>query len=92
MTLRKLCKTLAYDAPIEHLTMHTCLCLTLKIRQMMQVLLARAKGPITANKEKAICKKLEKVRKVHAERSKFGIPIPPHPSVTVADALKSLMS
>lgn len=89
MTLRKLCKTLRYDAPIEHLTMHTCLCLTPKIRQMMQALLAKAKGPMTAKKEKAICKKLEKVRKVHTERSKFGISICPHPSVTVAETLKS---
>ena len=56
---------------------------------MMQALLAKAKGPMTAKKEKAICKKLEKVRKVHTKRSKFGIPIPPHPSVTVAEALKS---
>ncbi len=92
MTLRQLCATLEYDAPIEHLTMHTCLCLTPKIRQMIHAVLARMKGPITTKKEKAIAKKLEKVRKVHTKRSKFRIPLPPHPSVTVAKAKKLLMS
>ena len=90
-TLRKLCKTLGYDAPIEHLTMHTCLCLTPKIRQMMQPVLASLRttgGSITAMKEKEIAQKLEKVRKALTKKSKFGILIPPHPSVTVAKALK----
>ena len=79
-----------YDAPIEHLTMHTCLCLTPKIRQMMQPVLAsiRTKGSITTKKEKEIAQKLEKVRKAHSERSKFGLLVPPHPSVTVSKALK----
>ena len=92
MTIRKFCKLLQYEAPIEHLTLNTCLCLTPKVMQMMNAVLARMKGPITTKMEKAIAKKLEKVRKVHTKRSKFGILIPPHPSVTVAEAEKSLSS
>ena len=92
MTLRELCATLGYDAPIEHLTMHMCLCLTPKIRQMMHAVLAEMKEPVTTQKEKAIAKKLAETRKVHTKMSKFGIPIAPHPSVTVAKAQKSLIS
>ena len=80
-SLKKFCETLEYDGPIEHLTMHTCLCLTPKIRQMMHSVLSK---PFN---EKDIMQKLEKVRKAHTEKSKYGILIPPHPSVTVINAL-----
>ena len=90
-SIRNFCKSFQYEAPIEHLTMNTCLCLTPKIQQMMNAVIDGTKGPITPKKEKAIAKKLEKVRKVHTKRSKFGIPIPPHPAVTVAEAHASLL-
>ena len=93
-TLRKLCKALGYDGPIEHLTMHTCLCLTPKVRQMMRPMLAGSKrmGCIATKREEEIAQKLEKVRKASTNRSKFGILIPPHPSVTVAKAQRMLSS
>jgi hypothetical protein len=59
---------------------------------MMHSALTKMKGPITTGKEKAVAEKIEKVRKLHTKTSKFGaIRIPPHPSVAVAKALKSLI-
>ena len=92
ITVRELCAILGYNAPIEHLTMHTCLCLTPKIRQVMHTALAGMKKPITTKLERAITKKLEKVRKVCTTMSKHGVPIPPHPSLTVAVAMKSIVA
>jgi hypothetical protein len=45
-----------------------------------------------AKREEEIAQKLEKVRKASTNRSKFGILIPPHPSVTVAKAQRMLSS
>jgi hypothetical protein len=49
-------------------------------------------GCIATKREKEIAQKLEKVRKASTNRSKFGILIPPHPSVTVAKAQRMLSS
>ena len=92
MTIKKLRKALGYDAPIEHLTMHTCLCLTPQIRQMMHAAISKIKVPLNTKREKDCIKKLQKVRKANTKKSKDGLPIAPHPAVTVAKGWQSLGS
>jgi len=92
-TLLSVCRNLDYEDPAEHLTMHMCLSLTPKIRQMMHALLAKfkANGSITLRQEAMLIKKLEEVRKAETKVSKLGILVPPHPAVAVAKALPQLL-
>ena len=82
-------KVLQYHGPIEHLTMHLCLCLTGKTRQIMNACLAKleqTRGTITPKQEKAISQKLERLRKSLTEKSKLNIDMAPHPTVTMQTA------
>ena len=90
-TVQHLMKVLQYHGPIEHLTMHLCLCLTAKTRQIMNACLAKleqTRGTITARREQEISQKLERLRKNLTEKSKLNIPMAPHPAVTVRRAHK----
>ena len=90
-TVQHLMKVLQYHGPIEHLTMHLCLCLTGKTRQIMNACLAKLeqnRGTITPKQEKAISQKLERWRKNLTEKNKLNIPMAPHPAVTVRRAHK----
>jgi hypothetical protein len=82
--LSEMCDLLHYQKqPIEHLTMHLCLCLTPKIRQIMQTVVSER---TTLTQERHLTQKLARIRKRLTGKSKFGILIPPHPSVVVSHA------
>ena len=88
-TVQQLMKVLQYHGPIEHLTMHLCLCLTGKTRQIMNACLAKleqTRGTITSKQEKAMSQKLERLRKSLTEKSKLNIAVAPHPTVTMQRA------